>query len=410
MKIFTSILYKTLFISIGLGSITAFSQDYKNLRKDNDSLLNMDAAFNRPYLISGNSPVSIGGYLEANTIHSTNDEGDTDGLSFQARRLTLFVSASISKRIKFMTEIEFEDGGNEVEIEFASMDVALHSLLNLRGGIVMNPIGAFNENHDGPKWEFVERPNVATEMLGATLSNAGFGLHGKTYYRNWIFGYEAYLTNGFNSTIISNEEDKTYLPAGKNDPDRFMENSSGKAMFTGKLAIKNRKWGEVGFSYMGGTYNKHIEDGEEIEEPANLNVYAIDWNTTIPRWGTEIIGEIAWINVQTPDTYTQQYGNKQRGLFVDVVQPIYQNKILEWEEATINLAARVDYVDWNRGRFHETGTRIGDELLAFTPAISFRPTSRTVFRINYRYQWQKDIINNPAEQAATWYMGFSTYF
>lgn len=410
MKIFTSILYKTLFISIGLGSITAFSQDYKNLRKDNDSLLNMDAAFNRPYLISGNSPVSIGGYLEANTIHSTNDEGDTDGLSFQARRLTLFVSASISKRIKFMTEIEFEDGGNEVEIEFASMDVALHSLLNLRGGIVMNPIGAFNENHDGPKWEFVERPNVATEMLGATLSNAGFGLHGKTYYRNWIFGYEAYLTNGFNSTIISNEEDKTYLPAGKNDPDRFMENSSGKAMFTGKLAIKNRKWGEVGFSYMGGTYNKHIEDGEEIEEPANLNVYAIDWNTTIPRWGTEIIGEIAWINVQTPDTYTQQYGNKQRGLFVDVVQPIYQNKILEWEEATINLAARVDYVDWNRGRFHETGTRIGDELLAFTPAISFRPTSRTVFRINYRYQWQKDIINNPAEQAATWYIGFSTYF
>src|SRR5699024_2822785 len=246
--------------------------------------------------------------------------------------------------------------------------------------------------------------------LGATLSNAGFGLHGKTYYRNWIFGYEAYLTNGFNSTIISNEEDKTYLPAGKNDPDRFMENSSGKAMFTGKLAIKNRKWGEVGFSYMGGTYNKHIEDGEEIEEPANLNVYAIDWNTTIPRWGTEIIGEIAWINVQTPDTYTQQYGNKQRGLFVDVVQPIYQNKILEWEEATINLAARVDYVDWNRGRFHETGTRIGDELLAFTPAISFRPTSRTVFRINYRYQWQKDIINNPAEQAATWYIGFSTYF
>src|SRR5699024_5884530 len=216
MKIFTSILYKTLFISIGLGSITAFSQDYKNLRKDNDSLLNMDAAFNRPYLISGNSPVSIGGYLEANTIHSTNDKGDTDGLSFQARRLTLFVSASISKRIKFMTEIEFEDGGNEVEIEFASMDVALHSLLNLRGGIVMNPIGAFNENHDGPKWEFVERPNVATEMLGATLSNAGFGLHGKTYYRNWIFGYEAYLTNGFNSTIISNEEDKTYLPAGKN--------------------------------------------------------------------------------------------------------------------------------------------------------------------------------------------------
>src|SRR5690625_4776043 len=85
-------------------------------------LMNMDAAFNRPTFTPDKSPVAIGGYLEANTIHRTNDEGDTDGLSFQARRLTLFVSSSITKRISFMTEIEFEDGGNEVEIEFAAMD------------------------------------------------------------------------------------------------------------------------------------------------------------------------------------------------------------------------------------------------------------------------------------------------
>lgn len=404
MKIFTSTLYKILVVGLFLWSITGLAQQSK------DSIMNMDAAFNRPYLTSEKSPVSLGGYLEANTIHSTNDEGDTDGLSFQARRLTLFVSASISKRIKFMTEIEFEDGGDEVEIEFASMDVAFHPLVNLRGGIVMNPIGAFNENHDGPKWEFVERPNVATELLGATLSNAGFGLHGKTYHKNWIFGYEAYLTNGFNNTIISNDKDKTYLPAGKADSDRFMSNASGKAMFTGKIAIKNRHLGEVGFSYMGGTYNQHIDDGEDIEDPADVNVYAIDLHTEIPRWGTQIIGEIAWVNVQIPDTYTQQYGRKQMGMFVDVVQPVYRNTILDWENATVNLAARLDYVDWNVGRFNETGTRIGDEVLAITPAISFRPTPRTVFRVNYRYEWETDIMNNPPGHEATWYFGVSTYF
>lgn len=404
MKIFTSTLYKILAVGFCLYSTTGVAQQSK------DSIMNMDAAFNRPYLTSDKSPVSLGGYLEANTIHSTNDQGDTDGLSFQARRLTLFVSASISKRIKFMTEIEFEDGGKEVAIEFASMDVALHPLLNLRGGIVMNPIGAFNENHDGPKWEFVERPNVATQMLGATLSNAGFGLHGKTYHKDWIFGYEAYLTNGFNSRIISNDQDKTYLPAGKDQPDRFEENPSGKAMVTAKLAIKNRHIGELGFSYMGGTYNQVVNDGEDVEDKADLNVYAIDFHTRIPKWDTEIVGEFAWVNVQTPSTYTQQYGNKQRGMFVDVVQPIFRKKILDWEEATVNLAARLDYVDWNKGRFKETGTKIGDEVLAITPAISFRPTPRTVFRINYRYEWQKDVINNPADQTATWYMGFSTYF
>lgn len=95
---------------------------------------------------------------------------------------------------------------------------------------------------------------------------------------------------------------------------------------------------------------------------------------------------------------------------MDVVQPIYKTNIFEWKEATLNLAARIDYVNWNIGRFEETNTKIGHNLMAITPAISFRPSSKTVFRINYRYEWERDIINNPAERAATWYAGFSTYF
>ena len=51
------------------------------------------------------------------------------------------------RKIKFLSEIEFEEGGEEVAIEFAALDISMHPLLNLRGGIVMNPIGAFNQNH-----------------------------------------------------------------------------------------------------------------------------------------------------------------------------------------------------------------------------------------------------------------------
>jgi len=390
---------------------TALAQEEKSGIEQSvqESQLNMDAVFSRPSLSFEKVPVALGGYLEANTMHRI-EEGITDGLSFQARRLTIFMAASISERIKFLTEIEFEDGGKEIAIEFAALDVAFHPMFNFRGGIVMNPIGAFNENHDGPKWEFVERPDVAVNMLAATQSNAGFGVYGKTYSGNWIFGYEAYLTNGFNSKIISNEEDKTYLPAYKDGDNLFEENFSGKAMFSGKLAIKNRKIGELGLSYMGGAYNKFEEDGLSVEDKARVNVFAIDWNTTIQATNTYIVGEAAFVKVETPESYTPQYGNKQHGFFIDVVQAVYKNKIFEWEDATFNLAARFDYVDWNVGKFKETDTNIGDQLLAVTPGISFRPTPKTVFRINYRYQWQKDIINNPAERAATWYMGFSSYF
>tara|TARA_Y100001980_G_C14556926_1_gene354557 strand:+ start:195262 stop:195564 length:303 start_codon:yes stop_codon:yes gene_type:complete len=78
-------------------------------------------------------------------------------------------ASSIHRKIKFLSEIEFEEGGEEVAIEFAALDVNFHPLVNLRGGIVMNPIGAFNQNHDGPKWKFIDRPIAATEMQpGAT--------------------------------------------------------------------------------------------------------------------------------------------------------------------------------------------------------------------------------------------------
>ena len=398
-----------LLCAIG-GTINAQEKIVTRVPADTSKIsLNMDAVYNRPFLALKNTPVALGGYLEANSIYSSED-GVSEGLSFQARRLTIFMSATISKRIKFLSEIEFEDGTKEIGIEFAAIDVAFYPVLNFRGGIIMNPIGGFNQNHDGPKWEFVERPDVAVNLLPATWSNAGFGLYGKTHKYNWIFGYEVYLTNGFDNSIIDNEENKTFLPAAKENEDRFEESNSGKALFTGKIAIKNRKLGEIGFSYMGGVYNKFEEEGLTLDKKRRVDVFAIDFKTTIKKTGTYIVGEAVLIKVDVPDTFTQQYGTKQVGAFIDVVQPILKRKVLDWDNATLNLAARFDYVDWNVGTFNETQTDIGDNLWAITPAISFRPSAQTVFRLNYRYQWQKDILNNSAAKTATWLFGFSTYF
>ena len=416
MKTYTSIYPKGLAASCLLffstGNLQAQNKDSLITRIPVDTtkaLLNMDAAYNRPFLTVNKMPVALGGYLEANSIYNSED-GVSEGLSFQARRLTMFMSASITKRIKFLSELEFEDGTKEIGIEFAAMDVAFHPALNFRGGIVMNPIGAFNQNHDGPKWEFVERPDVAVNMLPATWSNAGFGLYGKTYKGNWVFGYEAYLTNGFDNSIIDNEENRTFLPATKDNKERFEENNSGKALVTGKVAIKNRKIGEIGISYMGGVYNKFEEDGVVLDKERRVDVFAVDMNTTIKKTGTYIVGEAVWILVDVPSTYTQQFGNKQHGAFIDIVQPVLKRKIFDWEDAVFNISARLDYVDWNVGKFNETNTEIGDDLWAITPSISFRPSSQTVFRLNYRYQLQTDILNNPPARAASWLFGFSTYF
>ena len=37
---------------------------------------------------------------------------------------------------------------------------------------------------------------------------------------------------------------------------------------------------------------------------------------------TYINGEWAWVNVDVPETYTEQFGRKQQGGFIDIVQPV----------------------------------------------------------------------------------------
>jgi hypothetical protein len=382
----------------------------KRAKRDTSRLqLNMDAVYNRPFLTVGKLPVALGGYIEANWQHLGTD-GATEGHQFQMRRLTLFVASTIYKRIKFLSEIEFEDGTKEINIEFASIDIEFHPLLNLRGGIVMNPIGAFNQNHDGPKWEFVDRPLSATQLLPATWSNVGFGLYGKLYKGNWVYAYEAYLTNGFDDKIISNSENKTFLPASKANEDRFEESFNGVPLITAKTAVRHKQVGELGVSYMGGVYNKFQEDGLVFDKKRRLHVVALDFNTTIRRTKTWLNTEWAFVNVDVPETYSQQFGNKQIGGFVDIVQPVIRRNILGFERSVINAAIRLEYVDWNTEKFRETGSNIGDDVFAIVPGISWRPTIQTVLRLNYRYNWQTDIFNNPASKTAGFQFGFSSYF
>ena len=385
--------------------------------------LNMDAIFNRPFLQVGKTPVSIGGYMEANWQY-VSTSGISLGNQFQFRRFSLFVASTISKCIKFLSEIEYENDPSgdadaassspEFEIEYAALDIELHPMLNLRGGMVVNPIGAFNQNHDGPKWEFTDRPIAMTQLLSDTWSNAGFGIYGKHYSKDWMFGYELYLTGGFNDSIIDNPKGKTFLPAAKNNLSRFVSSASGKPLYTGKISIRNEKVGELGLSYMVGVYNTWEVEGAVVDNKRSLSVFDVDFNTVLPKLDTKITTEWAWIFVQIPPNYIQNYSNKQFGGFIDIVQPIIKGRILGWDHATFNVAVRGEYVNWNVGKFTSTEFRMYNDLWSIMPGLSFRPNAQTVLRFSYRHQMQRDITGNTIGASigptAGFNFGVSTYF
>lgn len=75
----------------------------------------------------------------------------------------------------------------------------------------------------------------------------------------------------------------------------------------------------------------------------------------------------------------------------------------------LNVALRAEYVDWNKG-FQRNGTSIQDDFVSIVPGLSWRPGDQTVFRLNYRYSWQTDILGNPASRTAGFQAGFSSNF
>jgi hypothetical protein len=407
--------YKTLItLILVFTSIKIQAQETNKLLNRNQTdtsvqKMNMDAIYNRPFLTVTKLPIAIGGYIEGNTTYKSTD-GVDEGFDFQMRRMTLFFSSTISKKIKFLSELEFEDGTKEIAIETALMDLEFHPLLNFRGGILLNPIGAFNQNHDGPRWDFIDRPIASREIIPSTLSNVGMGFHGKYFHHNWIIGYETYLTNGFDDKLILNESNRTSFHEAKENRDKFENNNSGLPMFTGKIAVRNRQIGELGISYLSGVYNEWKKDGLILDQKRNANIIALDFNTSLLKNKINLTGEIMQSQVQLPQNYVQNYGSKQMGFYCDIVGTILHRKIFGWDKAKLNIGVRTDFADFNQDKAADSNLKLYDHTWAVTPSIAFRPVGTTVLRLNYKHLQTIDIVGNQPSKTGIIQFGLSTYF
>ncbi len=384
-------------------SLTGSAQDTLSI------FTNKDAIFNRPFLVEaqlGKSNTAVGGYLEGNTNYFSTD-GISEGFSMEMRRFNIFLFSEIQPGIRFLSELEFEHGTEEISLETALIDFEFDEKLVLRGGILLPPIGYFNQNHDGPKWEFIERPLVSNTIIPSTLSEIGFGIHGKFFFGDNVVTYEGYLVNGLGDDIIGNSESRTSLRAGKSE-ETFAEDNNGRPMLTGRIAFKNRGLGEFGFSYYGGTYNTFEADGLVLDKKRRLDLFAFDFNLKIDK--LKVYGEIARALVDVPVTFGQQFGDEQWGMHTDLIFPVIQRDMFRWQDVSLNTNFRFEYVDYNVGEFRETGSNIFDHIYAIVPGVSLRFSTNTSIRMNYRYHWETDILGNPVSKTSGWQFGFASYF
>ena len=309
--------------------------------------------------------------------------------------------------MRFLSELEFEHGTEEIALETALVDFQFRPSLVLRAGIILLPIGYLNQNHDSPKWDFVDRPLVTTDIIPSTLSEVGAGVYGRGGRGSLLFSYDIYLTNGLGQFVVGNEFGRTDIASGKSE-EQFEEDNNGSPAISGRFGLLRTGIGEVGLSYYGGFYNSFIVEGQEVDDRRWLGITALDFGVSLGP--ADVRGELAYAQIDVPPGMSEVFGARQWGGYLDVVVPLWRPDFSGYRDASFALGLRLERVDYNRGRFSSTGGKIMDDVTALVPGISFRPTPGTVFRANYRYQWTRDFVGNQAVRSAGFQVGFATYF
>lgn len=390
---------KLAFAALALGialPLSAGAQTDTTRRPADDRPLVRGSMFDKPYLANLMGRTAIGGYAEAHARWQQVD-GLLDEATFQARRFNLFAASRVSDYVRIGAELEFEDGGSEINLEYAAIDVVIHPRLGLRGGMILSPLGKFNLSHDSPLNEFTDRPLVSTELLGTALSEPGFGLFGQTpLVGGTRLTYEGYLTNGFSDGLISSSADGTRIALGR----RNFEDNNGSPALVGRIGVNAGVDHTLGISTHTGAYNVFNVEGTVVDARRNLSIVALDGETAL--FGVRVAGEGAIATIDVPSGLTGIYAERQHGWYIEGIRPFGRGWIRTIPNSELAAKVRWDYVDFDADRRGQTVAQV-------TVGLNFRPTAESVVKLDYVRGRSRDEFNNLAQHAFA-LMSLATYF
>lgn len=352
--------------------------------------------YDKPYLTTLVGRTAIGGYAEAHARWQRAD-GAREEAGFQLKRMNLFTATTVSDFVRIGTELEIEEGGEELKLEFAAIDVIVHPVFTLRGGMLLSPLGRFNLAHDSPLNDFTDRPVVSTELLGVALSEPGFGALGQ-------FGagasgrvtYELYLVNGFHDGVLTDAPEGARLRAGRAN----LEDNNASPAFVGRLSWSPWFGLELGVSGHHGAYNRYVVDGVRVDERRNVTVLVADVDAEFA--GFRVAGEAAEVRVDVPPAAEFIFASRQRGAYVDVARDFGLALVRTMPDSYFTLKARLDVVDFDT-------ERRGDSVRQLSVGANFRPTRDTALKLDYVRGRTRDALNLPGDHAFVLF-SIATYF
>ena len=131
-------------------------------------------------------------------LHYNRPHDEPDVVDFH--RMALGLDYRMSRRGSLHTAVDFDHAAEEIELAFSYLDFDISPRLILRTGLMLMPVGPFNEHHEPTLFYSVERPHLQEKVIPVLWNEGGIGLLGDTSFG---MQYRFYVVSGLNASGFS---------------------------------------------------------------------------------------------------------------------------------------------------------------------------------------------------------------
>lgn len=217
--------------------------------------------------------ITIGGYgdfqFRESSISERADGGGTP--TFQSTRFVLGIAAVLAEKqnIVLNSEIEYEFGSKEIDVEQAFVEWRVRPEFAFRGGIIVPAIGRFNTYHDSYLNLTTIRPLINQFIIPTAYRDTGIGIRGRFRLPGKMkLSYEADLVNGMQGTNADGEATPFSRLLGQSsaaEPGQiaFQATNRRKAV-AGRIGLSLVPGLEFGVSGYNGRFNKLGDPAQSV--------------------------------------------------------------------------------------------------------------------------------------------------
>lgn len=348
----------------------------------------------------------IGGYGQIDYNQPLIKDQRNNG-TLDVHRLVLLFGYNFTDKLQLFTELELEHV-KEVYVEQAFLNYKFNKYIQVKGGLMLIPMGIVNELHEPTVYYGVERPLLDKKIVPSTWREIGLGVHGNI--QEISLKYQVYMVNGF---LGYNDQANFRGSDGfRKGRQKGAESITSSPNLSAKIDYYGIPRLKLGLATYLGKSQSNLFDGladndPQLEQQADSSIVDIAMfglDATYRIEGIQVRGQLIFVNNGNVESYNDfggsDLGKQMFGYYAEAGYNVF--KTTKFKSELIPFV-RYEFINTH----HETvgfEPNKNFETQLITSGLNWKINSGVVLKVDY--QWIKTAAQSEYDHAFNAGIGF----